>query len=306
MRVLVTGATGFVGGRLVPALLDADHEVTVLVRERTRYDPPSNEVTVIEGDLLQQGCFESAFADVDAAYYLVHSMGAAGDFEERDRRAATHFSDAASAAGVDRVIYLGGLCPDDDDISPHLRSRQEVADVLETGTYELTTLRAAIIIGEGSASFEIIDQLTRWLPVMIAPRWVRTRCQPIAIDDVVAYLVGVLDVRETMGESFEIGGPDVLTYQEMLCRTAEIAGRRVYIVPVPVLSPALSSHWVGLVTDVPSSVARPLISGLKTPVVVEDDRISRFVQIEQTPFETAVKQAFDRSPEAGAPALRDV
>lgn len=294
MRVLVTGATGFIGARLVPALLEAGHEVSVLVRDRSAYDPPHGDVTVFDGDLLEQGSFESALAGVEAAYYLVHSMGATGDFEERDRRAATHFSTAASAAGVDRVIYLGGLGPSGDaaDVSPHLRSRQEVGRILRDGTYDLTTLRAAIIVGEGSASFELIDQLTRRLPVMIAPRWVRTNCQPIAVDDVIAYLVGVLDVPATAGETFEIGGPEVLTYQEMLRRTAEIAGRRVYVVPVPILSPTLSSHWVRFVTDVPRSVARPLIAGLKTPVVVEDDRIDRFVPIDRTPFETAVERAF--------------
>ncbi len=304
MNVLVTGATGFVGRRLVPALLDAGHEVRVLVRDRSGYDLDV-DVDIYEGDLLEQGSFESALAGVDAAYYLVHSMGSSGDFEERDRRAARHFRAAASAAGVERVIYLGGLGPSEDDrgVSAHLRSRQEVGRLLADGTYELTTLRAAVIVGEGSASFELIDQLTGRLPVMLAPKWVRTRCQPIAIDDVIAYLVGVLAVPETAGETFEIGGPEVMTYQEMLQRTAEIAGRTVYIVPVPVLTPTLSSHWLTFVTDVPTSVAKPLIAGLKTPVVVEDDRIAEFVDIEPTPFETAVRRAFgSESPPPSPPA----
>ncbi len=300
MNVLVTGATGFVGHRLVPALLESGHEVSVLVRDRSSYDPPADDVHVFEGDLLDQGSFESALADVDAAYYLVHSMGASGDFEERDRRAAKNFSAAASAADIDRLIYLGGLGPGNeaDGVSAHLRSRQEVGRILGKGTYDLTTLRAAVIVGEGSASFELIDQLTHRLPVMIAPRWVRTRCQPIAVDDVIVYLVGVLDAAETAGESFEIGGPDVLTYQEMLRQTAEIAGRTVYIVPIPVLSPTLSSHWVTFVTDVPKSVAKPLIAGLKTPVIVRENRIEEFVDVEHTSFETAVRRAFGSDPEA--------
>ncbi|QSG01531.1 NAD(P)H-binding protein [Natranaeroarchaeum sulfidigenes] len=304
MNVLVTGATGFVGRRLVPALLDAGHEVCVLVRDRSSYDLDL-DVDIYEGDLLEQGSFESALAGVDAAYYLVHSMGSSGDFEERDRQAARHFRAAASAAGVGRVIYLGGLGPSEEKegVSAHLRSRQEVGRLLGDGTYDLTTLRAAVIVGEGSASFELIDQLTGRLPVMLAPKWVRTRCQPIAIDDVIAYLVGVLDAPETAGTTFEIGGPEVMTYQEMLQRTAEIAGRSVYIIPVPVLTPTLSSHWLTFVTDVPTSVAKPLIAGLKTPVVVENDRIREFVDIEPTSFETAVRRAFSSESSPSSPPV---
>lgn len=208
MRVLVTGATGFIGGRLVPALLDAGHEVRVLVREAARYDAPDG-VEVAEGDLLEPGSFEDALAGVDAAYYLVHSMRAGADYAERDRRAARNFASAGGEAGVARVVYLGGLGEERDRLSEHLRSRREVEHVLGEGDYDLTTLRAAVIVGNGSVSFEMVRQLAKRLPVMVTPEWVRTRCQPIAVGDVVAYLVGVLDAPETAGDTFEIGGPDV-------------------------------------------------------------------------------------------------
>ena len=289
MRVLVTGATGFVGSRLLSPLLDAGHEVTVLVRDAKRYTGPA-DVRVVEGDLLEAGSFDDALS-VEAAYYLVHSMGSGDDFAERDRRAAKNFADAASEAGVERVIYLGGLGEEREDLSKHLESRREVERVLDEGDYDLTTLRAAIIIGEGSASFDMIEQMVSRLPVMITPRWVRTDCQPIAITDVIQYLVGVLDYPETADGTYEIGGPDVLTYEEIMRRTAHQLGGRLYIVPVPVLTPKLSSLWVGFVTDVPNSVARPLIDGLKNPVVVHDTRLQELLDVEATPFDVAVARA---------------
>jgi uncharacterized protein YbjT (DUF2867 family) len=292
MRVLVTGATGFVGGRLVPALLEAGHDVTVLVRDAAGYDPPG-PVTVVEGDLLEPGSFDAAL-DVEVAYYLVHAMGTGGDFEERDRRAARTFADAASRAGVERVVYLSGLGDERDQLSSHLRSRREVEAILATGGYETTVLRAAIVVGDGSASFEIIEQLSSRLPVMITPKWVSTRCQPIAIDDVVAYLVGVLDAPETAGATYEIGGPEVLTYAEMLRRTGRALGHEPRLVRVPVLSPKLSAYWVGLMTDVPWTVARSLIDGLRNPVVVTDDSIRSVVPVDLTPFDEAVARALDR------------
>ncbi|MCU4719261.1 NAD(P)H-binding protein [Halapricum hydrolyticum] len=290
MRVLVTGATGFVGSSLVPALLDAGHEVVAMTRDADRYDPPDG-VDVVEGDLLEPETIAGDFDGIDAAYYLVHSLQTGGDFEERDRTAATNFAAAASGAGVDRVIYLGGLGETGDDLSPHLRSRQEVEQLLARGSYDLTTLRAAIIVGAGSVSFQMVRQLVAKLPVMIAPRWVYTECQPIAIADVVSYLVGVLEEPETAGGTYEIGGPEVLTYKEMLVRTGEAMDARPLIVPVPVLSPKLSSYWVDLVTDIPRSISHPLILGLKNPVVVTDDSIDRHVAVERTPFQQAVERA---------------
>ncbi|WP_436923034.1 NAD(P)H-binding protein [Halosimplex amylolyticum] len=306
MHVLVTGATGFVGGRLVPALREAGHEVRALVRDPSAYDPQPG-VEVVSGDLLEPGTLAPAFEGIDAAFYLVHSMRAGGDFEERDRAAAGHFADAASAAGVDRVVYLGGLGEDADDLSPHLRSRREVETVLSEGSYDLTTLRAAVIVGDGSASFRMVRQLVSRLPVMVTPRWVANECQPIAIDDVVAYLVGVLDAPATAGQTYGIGGPDVLTYREMLGRTAEAMGRRrPFVLSVPVLTPNLSSYWVGFVTDVPSDVARPLILGLKNPVVVTDDSIRDHVAVDLTPFDDAVVKALAPDPTVRESASRGV
>ncbi|WP_144798452.1 NAD(P)H-binding protein [Halorubrum depositum] len=303
MRVLVTGATGFVGTRLVPTLLDRGHEVVALVRDADDYAAPAG-ARVVEGDLLEPDTLPPAFEvdgdPVDTAYYLVHSMDGGPGYEERDRDCATNFVEAASAAGVDRVIYLGGLGEDREELSEHLRSRREVERILATGDPDLTTLRAAIIIGAGSASFDVIHGLASRLPVMTTPKWVDTLCQPIAIDDVVGYLTGVLEVPETRDDTFEIGGPDVLTYAEILRRTRRQLGHKLWIVRVPVLSPELSAKWLRLVTDVNPYLARSLVEGLRNTVIVEDDRIRDLVPIEQTPFEVAVARAIDR-PHRGDP-----
>ncbi|WP_276270564.1 NAD(P)H-binding protein [Haloarcula litorea] len=300
MRVLVTGATGFVGGHLVPALLERGHEVVAMTRDPDSYDPPTG-VEVVQGDVLDE---DLTLPAVDAAYYLVHSMQAGEDFREQDRRGARNFLRAADEAGIERIVYLGGLGSEAEELSEHLESRREVEHILGEGEAELTALRAAIVVGAGSASFRIIRQLAARLPVMITPSWVRTECQPIYVDDVIEYLVGVLDAPETAGETYEIGGPDVLTYQEILTTTAErLVGRPPLIVPVPVLSPGLSARWLGLVTDVPVSVAKPLVDGLKNRVVVTDHRIEEIVPVEGTPFEEALELALGAAERERAPPV---
>lgn len=290
MRVLVTGATGFVGSRLVPALLDGGHEVVALVRDRERYDQPAG-VTVIEGDLLEVGSFERALSGIDAAYYLVHSMRTDGSFEKCDRRAARNFVRATDGSDLDRVVYLSGLGTTTSRLSNHLRSRREVERILDAGDYDLTTLRAAIIVGTGSAGYEIIRRLATRFPVLIAPTGIDTRCQPIAIDDAVEYLVGVLSVPETADGTFEIGGPDVLTYREMLRRIARVTRDRTpLIVTIPVDSSRLSGRGVALLTGVSPRVATPLLDGLDDPVVATDTRIQALIPIERTPFEQALER----------------
>jgi uncharacterized protein YbjT (DUF2867 family) len=275
--VLVTGASGYIGGRLVGELLAAGHRVRCLARTPAKLEaaPWSDEVEVVEGDI--EGELTLAVDGVSAVYYLVHSIGEGDDWTAREAAAAANMRDAAAAAGVGRIVYLGGLGAGDDDeaeLSPHLRSRHRVGEVLAAGPVPVTELRAAVIIGSGSASFEMLRYLVEVLPVMVTPKWVDTRCQPIAVRDVLRYLVEVLTVDAAAGRVLEIGGPDVLTYREMMAVYAEEAGLRPRVViPVPVLTPRLSSLWVGLVTPLPRSLARPLVDSLVNEVVVRDDSI---------------------------------
>lgn len=293
MHVLVTGATGFVGRNLIPALLEAGHDVRALTRDRSKADAIDSRAEVVEGDLLAPDSLEGVFDDVEVAYYLVHSLGVGREFAQRDREAAQNFVAAADRAGVSRVIYLGGLGETGEDLSPHLRSRRQVEAVLAEGDFALTTFRAAIIVGAGSESFEMVRQIVTRLPLVITPRWVRTAVQPIAIRDVVSYLVRALEVPETANETLEIGGPEVLTYEEMMRQTARILGRRLVVVPVPVLTPKLSAYWIDLVTDTPRRVSHPLVEGLKNPVVVTDDTAQRLLEVELTPFDVAVRRAIE-------------
>jgi uncharacterized protein YbjT (DUF2867 family) len=288
-QVLVLGATGFIGRRLIPALLEAG----VRVRSFSRSAPAAatTGVETCTGDLLTGAGLKQALQHVDTAYYLVHSLaGGRGNFAGRDRQAALNFVAAADAAGVRRVIYLGGLGETGAALSKHLASRAEVARILAQGRYALTVLRAAVIVGSGGASYEIIRALVKRLPVMIIPRWVDTRCQPIAVGDVIRYLVGCLDER-TAGATFDIGGPDILTYRQMMEIFAAVAGEVNLYIPVPLLTPRLSSYWVGLVTPVKASIAMPLIEGLGNEVVCQEERIRELIPFETTPFQEAVQLA---------------
>lgn len=297
LHVLVIGATGYIGGRLVPELLAAGHRVRCLARTPAKLADREwvDRVEVVQGDVLDPDSLGPAVAGIDAVHYLVHSMDGGDDFRERDRRAAANVRDAAAAAGVRQVVYLGGLGVDGDDLSEHLRSRHEVGRVLADGPVPVTELRAAVIIGSGSASFEMLRHLTEVLPVMVTPRWVRTRCQPIAVRDVLAHLVDVLDRPAVMGRVLEVGGPDVLTYEEMMQLYASVAGlRRRWIVPVPLLTPSLSSRWVGLVTPLPVGLARPLVDSLVNEVVVTDPSAAEVLPRELRSMRDAFQLALRR------------
>jgi len=297
MHVLVLGATGYVGGRVVPDLLAAGHTVRCAVRLPAKLDARvwRDQVEVVRGDVTDRATMDAACEGVDAVLFLVHAMDGAPDFAEREAAGARTVRDAAAAAGVDRIVYLGGLGREDDRLSKHLRSRHEVGRIMAEGSVPVTELRAGVVIGSGSVSFEMLRHLTEVLPIMTTPRWVATRTQPIAVRDVLRMLVGVLDVEETKGRIIEIGGPDVLTYAEMMQRYAAIAGlRRRIIIRVPVLSPRLSSLWVGLVTPLPTGIARPLVDSLVNEVVVRDDAMTRLVPFERTTFDDAVRLALRR------------
>lgn len=289
-KVLLTGGTGFIGARLLTALNQKGFSVRCIVRG----DPGrlGSECETVIGDLLDADSLPAAMEGVDTAYYLVHSMGAGrSGFEERDRQAAKNFVAAADKAGVRRIIYLGGLGEVGEGLSHHLASRQEVARILQSCRARTTILRAAVIIGAGGASYEIIKSLVEVLPVMITPRWVSTRAQPIAVTDVIGYLVGCLEEERTAGETFDIGGPEILTYRDMMEKFAAIEKLWNFIIPVPFLTPKLSSYWVGLFSSVKSSIAMPLIEGLKNEVICRDNRIRDLVPIPLTRYEEAVKKA---------------
>ncbi|MFS0696095.1 SDR family oxidoreductase [Streptomyces nitrosporeus] len=306
-RCLVTGATGYVGGRLVPELLGAGYRVRALARDpgKLRDHPWADEVEAVRGDVTDARSVGAAMRDVDVAYYLVHALGSGPDFEETDRRAARIFGEQARAAGVRRIVYLGGLTPagvPERLLSPHLRSRAEVGHILLASGVPTTVLRAAVVIGSGSASFEMLRYLTERLPVMVTPSWVSTRIQPIAVRDVLRYLAGSARMPEGVNRAFDIGGPDVMTYRDMMQRYARVAGLpRRLILPVPMLSPGLSSHWVGLITPVPASIARPLAESLRYEVVCAEHDIAEYVPDgpgRPLPFDTALSLALRRVREA--------
>jgi uncharacterized protein YbjT (DUF2867 family) len=297
-RILVTGATGYVGGRLTPRLLAAGYRVRVLVRggaDRLHGRPWRGQVEIASGDVLKPDSLGAALQDVDAAYYLIHSMGGHTTFRARDIEAARNFSQAAAAAGVQQIIYLGGLGAAESQLSEHLRSRQETGEALRSSGLPVTEFRAGMVVGSGSLSFEMLRNLTERLPIMLCPRWVFTRTQPIAIRDVLSYLIAALDTPASWGRIIEIGGADVLTYADMMLGYARARGLRRLLLPVPVLSPGLSSHWVHWMTPVSSAIARPLVEGLRNELVVRDPSAhTLFPKIEPIKYATAVTLALAR------------
>jgi uncharacterized protein YbjT (DUF2867 family) len=289
--VLVTGATGFIGRRLVPALLEDGHTVRAMTRRPQEYDGPGEAVG---GDVSDPASLTDALDGVDVAVYLVHSLDSP-DFEKRDAEAARAFGKAAAAAGVRQLVYLGGLGEEGAGLSAHLRSRREVEELLAATEVPLTVLRAAIIVGAGGISWELTRQLVKNLPAMVVPHWAATRTQPIAIDDVIRYLAGVVGNPEAYGRTFEVGGADRLTYTVMLQQAAEeMMGRRMPIVEVPLLSPRLSSHWIALVTSVDPVTARNLIDSMRNEVLQHDTSIRELIPGEPLTYRQAVRLALGK------------
>ncbi len=293
---LVTGASGYVGGQLVPRLLENGWTVRVLTRQRSSLDdrPWIDRVDVAEGDVSSESDMRAALSGVDAAWYLVHSMDDRPDFEQRDRDAATTFAQAADKEGVSRVVYLGGLHPDDEELSPHLASRVEVGQIFLDAPVPAAVLQAAVVLGDGSASFDMLRYLTTRLPAMVAPKWLDNKIQPIAVDDVLTLLAGAGELPPEVNRTFDIGGDEVLTYREMIARFSDATGRRrPFVVTVPVLTPRLASHWVGLVTPISAGLAKPLVGSLVHEVVAKERDIDDYVEVPggYIDFDTAVQSA---------------
>jgi uncharacterized protein YbjT (DUF2867 family) len=301
VKILVMGATGYIGGRLVPRLAEEGQTVRCLTRrpERLRGVVWADAVEIVTGDALDRQSLDAAMAGIEVVYYLVHSIGTGSQFQESDRRAARNTAEAAAAAGVRRIVYLGGLVPVGDDASPHLASRAEVGQIFLDGAVPAVVLQAGLIIGSGSASFEMLRYLTERLPVMVTPKWVRSRVQAIAVRDVLSYLVFSLALAPDTNRRFDIAGPDVLTYRDMMQRYARVAGlKRRVIIAVPVLSPWLSSQWVNVVTPVPKAIAQPLIESLRNSVVAREHDIESLIPLELIGFDDAVRLALEKTHQA--------
>ncbi|MDG2432685.1 SDR family oxidoreductase [Flavobacterium sp.] len=294
MKILLTGATGYIGKRLLPILIDQGHDIVCCVRDLNRFFVPlpyKNRVSVIEVDFLKEETLAAIPNDIDAAYYLIHSMSSSADnYDKLEKESALNFVSQINKTQAQQVIYLSGIV-NDDSLSKHLSSRKRVEEILNTGTYAMTTLRAGIIVGSGSASFEIIRDLVNKLPVMITPKWLNTRCQPIAITDVLEFLSKSLLNQVTYNQSFDIGGPDILTYKEMLLGFAKAKNLKRWIFTVPVMTPKLSSYWLYFVTSTSYKLASALVSSMKVEVVCRDTRINELLGVTPMPYDLALSRA---------------
>ncbi|MGJ3235029.1 SDR family oxidoreductase [Marivirga sp.] len=297
MKILLTGANGYIGRRLLPVLVMQGHEVICLVRDKRRIeieDKLIKKVQFYEADLLKPEQLQDLPKDIEAAYYLVHSLGSSSDkFQQMEKDTSQNFVEAINKTDCQHIIYLSGIS-NDESLSKHLSSRKNAETILAQANAELTVLRAAIIIGSGGASFEIIRDLVEKLPVMVAPKWLRTRCQPIAIRNVINYLSGIIGKKESYGKIYDIGGPDILTYKEMLLIFAKVRGLKRYIITLPVLTPRLSSYWLHFVTATSYKIASSLVDSMKNEVIVKNKGIENIVPEELIPYSEAVKMAFDR------------
>lgn len=294
-KILVIGVTGYIGGRLVPRLLERDYEVRCMARDVSRAEGRWEGAEVVHGDVMDKDSLKKAMEEIDAAYYLIHSMSAGEkDFVDKDIRAADNFASAAREAGVQRIVYLGGLGSSEDTLSPHLEPRQKTGDELRKGSVPVTEFRAGMIVGSGSISFEMVRYLTERVPVMICPSWVRTRTQPIAVRDVLRYLIDTLHIDETKNRILEIGGQDILTYEQLMRIYGKVRGLKRVMIHVPFLTPKLSSYWVDFVTPIPSSIARPLIEGLRNELIVRDNTARDLFNFEPITYEETVLLALER------------
>lgn len=297
MKILLTGATGYIAQRLLPVLLNSGHDVVCCVRDKNRFDSTkynSPSISAIEVDFLKTETLQNIPNDIDAAYYLIHSMATStGDFEKMEEISAINFKNRIQQTKARHVIYLSGIV-NEEILSKHLTSRRNVERILGSGSYSLTTLRAGIIIGSGSASFEIIRDLVEKLPVMIAPRWLDTKSQPIAVRNVIEFISGVLLNEKTFNQSFDIGGPDIMTYKQMLLRFANVRGLKRRIGIVPIMTPKLSSYWLYFITSTSYSLAQNLVDSMKIEVVCKENRLKEILGIMPVSYEDAIKEAFDK------------
>ncbi len=296
MRILLTGATGYIGKRLLPVLVHKGHHVTCIVRDKQRAtfgESIEKSVDIVEADLLNNDSLNCIPEDIDIAYYLVHSMSDSRDYEEQEKLSAINFREQINKTSAKQVIYLSGIV-NDQSLSKHLKSRLNVEQELTKGSYALTTLRAGIIIGSGSASFEIIRDLVEKLPVMVAPKWLKTRCQPIAISDVIRFLERSINTPAVYNKSFDIGGNEILTYKQMLLRFAKVRGLKRWILTVPVMTPRLSSYWLYFVTSTSYKLATSLVDSMRVEVIAGDDELTKYFNLQLLSYEESLQRAFKK------------